>query len=77
MMGDRLHETAPAGPMHVGRNSPQQAGSLAHRGERVQAWHAWSACGDGAQVHLIIDPTARQVWLLQAGEPNTDRRSVQ
>ena len=30
----------------------------------VQAWRAWADCGDGGQVHLILDEPARQVWLL-------------
>lgn len=42
----------------------------------VQAWHAWAGCGDGGQVHLIIDPPARQVWLWPADESNYTPRSV-
>jgi hypothetical protein len=34
--------------------------------EHMQAWRAWAGCGDGAQVHLIIDPPAQRVWLLPA-----------
>jgi hypothetical protein len=43
----------------------------------VQAWRAWADCGDGGQVHLIIDPPARRVWLLPADESNYTPRSVQ
>ena len=51
---------------------PVCSGSESH----VQAWRAWTGCGDGGQVHLIIDPPAKQVWLLPAGEPKPDPRSV-
>ncbi len=43
----------------------------------VQAWRAWAGCGDGGQVHLIIDPPAQQVWLLPADDIHYDPRSMQ
>jgi hypothetical protein len=43
----------------------------------VQAWRAWAGCGDGGQVHLIIDPPAQQLWLLPADEANINPRSVE
>lgn len=42
----------------------------------LQAWRAWSGCGDGRQVHLIIDPRAQQVWLLPAEDAARPSRSV-
>jgi len=47
------------------------------RDRQVQAWRAWAGCGDGGQVHLIIDSPARQIWLWPADEPNSTPRSVQ
>jgi hypothetical protein len=43
----------------------------------VQAWRAWADCGDGRQVHLILDPQAQQVWLLPADDTHLDPRSMQ
>lgn len=42
----------------------------------VQAWRAWAGCGDGGQVDLIIDPQARETWLLPADETNIPPRSA-
>ena len=43
----------------------------------VQAWRAWAGCGDGRQVHLILDRQAQQVWLLSADGTHFDPRSMQ
>jgi hypothetical protein len=42
----------------------------------VQAWRAWTGCGDGGQVDLIIDLQARETWLLPAEETNIIPRSA-
>jgi len=42
----------------------------------VQAWRAWSDCGDGRQIHLILDRQAQQVWLLPSDETLIDPRSM-
>jgi hypothetical protein len=42
----------------------------------LQAWRAWAGCGDGGQVHLIIDPPAHEVWLLPGGDMKTGPRSL-
>jgi hypothetical protein len=70
-------ETARAISAWPKRIHSQRAGARADPDKQVQAWRAWSDCGDGAQIQLIIDPSARQVWLLRAGEPKTDPRSMQ
>ena len=43
----------------------------------LQSWRAWSGCGDGAQLHLVIDPAAGQVWLLPAEETPMHARSIE
>lgn len=48
----------------------------ADRRAPVQAWRAWAGCGDGRQIHLIIDLEAQQVWLLSADDSNFDPRSM-
>ena len=42
----------------------------------VQAWRAWSDCGDGGCVHLILDRQAQQLWLLPSDETLVDPRSI-
>jgi hypothetical protein len=42
----------------------------------VQAWRAWSDCGDGGRVHLILDRQAQQLWLLPSDETLIDPRSM-
>jgi hypothetical protein len=42
----------------------------------VQAWCAWSDCGDGGRVHLILDRQAQQLWLLPSDETLIDPRSM-
>jgi hypothetical protein len=42
----------------------------------VQVWRAWAGCGDGRQIHLIIDPGAQQVWLLSAEDSINHPRSI-
>jgi len=56
----------------------QDSGAVSAAGPKpVQAWRAWSCCGDGHQIHLIIDPQAQQVWLLPADDYTNPPRSVQ
>ena len=43
----------------------------------LQTWRAWSGCGDGGQLHLVIDPAAGQVWLLPAEETPMPTRSIE
>jgi hypothetical protein len=43
----------------------------------LQSWRAWSGCGDGAQLDLVIDPAAGQVWLLPAEETPMHARSIE
>lgn len=43
----------------------------------LQAWRAWSGCGDGVQLHLVLDPAAGQVWLLPAEETFVHARSIE
>lgn len=52
------------------------ASSRARHEAPVQAWRAWTDCGDGEQVHLILDRRAQQLWLLPADEPHIDPRSL-
>jgi len=42
----------------------------------IQAWRAWADCGDGRQVHLILDRQAQQLWLLPSDESHLDPRSM-
>jgi hypothetical protein len=42
----------------------------------IQAWRAWSDCGDGGRVHLILDRQAQQLWLLPSDETLIDPRST-
>jgi len=65
-------ESRPAGVNH-------REGAPVHRSSErhVEAWRAWAGCGDGGQVHLIIDPPAQQVWLLPADDNSTTPRSLQ
>ena len=42
----------------------------------IQAWRAWTDCGDGGQVHLILDRQAQQLWLLPSDESHIDPRST-
>jgi hypothetical protein len=59
----------------VGRRGPDlQAGAGV---DSVQSWRAWSGCGDGAQLHLVIDSAAGQVWLLPAEEAPMHARSIE
>lgn len=53
--------------------APVRSGPERH----VEAWRAWAGCGDGGQVHLIIDPPAQQVRLLPADDYSTTSRSLQ
>ena len=57
---------APPPPHPVGLGSERQ----------VQAWRAWSDCGDGDQVQLVLDRSARQVRLLPAEAYPATTRSV-
>lgn len=43
----------------------------------LQSWRAWSGCGDGVQLHLVLDPAVGQVWLLPAEETPMDARSIE
>jgi len=47
------------------------------RAGAIQSWRAWSGCGDGAQLHLVIDAAAGKVWLLPAGESPMRARSIE
>lgn len=42
----------------------------------LQSWRAWSECGDGVRLHLVLDPAAGQVWLLPAEETLVHARSI-
>jgi len=55
-----------------GTGHPASAGAAP-----LQSWRAWSGCGDGAQLHLVIDPAAGQVWLLPAEETPMHARSIE
>ena len=63
--------TAPA----IGRNGMGLEANVAT--VPLQSWRAWSECGDGAQLHLVIDPAAGQVWLLPADGTPTQARSIE
>jgi len=43
----------------------------------LQSWRAWSGCGDGAQLHLVLGPAAGQMWLLPAEETPMHARSIE
>lgn len=76
-MSDELECQPQAKHLRDGKAAhPEQSvpASSAHRAP-VQAWRAWSGCGDGRPVYLIIDPRAREVWLLPARDAARDSRS--
>lgn len=53
-------------------DAPVRSGPERH----VEAWRAWSDCGDGGRVHLILDRQAQQLWLLPSDETLIDPRSM-
>ncbi len=71
--------TGPGGAGHGDRHrAAHDSGAGPAAGPKaVQAWRAWSCCGDGNQIHLIIDPQAQQVWLLPADDYTNPPRSMQ
>ena len=65
---------------HSGTAEPavrNRTGDQAYAAAPLQSWCAWSECGDGAQLHLVIDPAAGQVWLLPAEGTPTQARSIE
>jgi len=69
----RLEHSGHAATMAQSRTGPQADAAAAP----LQSWRAWSGCGDGAQLHVVIDPAAGQVWLLPAEEAPIRARSIE